>query len=165
MVILFVFVMIALTALACLCVVPWLGSWRVSLLACLWLSISSYGLYGYWGSMSIVKTYYSDSAYALRETHKALRLRLMHLSKAEYALRLRLERVPDAPRLLWQLEELLGQRAMLAGAWREAYAHGQAALLALAKDPVQDPLHAQCQATITQRMMILKPLIEARLSP
>ncbi len=160
MLILFYCVIIVLTGLACLFFVPWIGIGRASLILSLFLCLCSGCLYKLWGSDLDLNHYYAPSAITERQQYAALRARLVNLSKAEYALRVRLERVPDAPRLNWQLEDLLAQRAMLAGTWREAYKHWEKALLALSKDPLMDPLRIQSQKKIEQMMTILKPFMQ-----
>jgi hypothetical protein len=160
MLILFCCLIIVLTGLACLFFVPWIGIGRASLVLSLLLGMCSACLYKLWGSDLDFNQYYAPSAITERQQYVALRARLVDLSKAEYALRVRLERVPDAPRLHWQLEDLLAQRAMLAGTWREAYQHWERALLALSKDSLVDPLRTQSQQKIEQMMSILKPLMQ-----
>ncbi|MBP6104701.1 MAG: hypothetical protein KBD23_00845 [Gammaproteobacteria bacterium] len=165
MLILFYSVIILLTGFACLFFIPWIGAGRASLVLSLFVCLGSYSLYKLWGNDLDFNQYYALSAIRERQQHLALRARLVNLSKAEYALRVRLERVPDAPRLNWQLEDLLAQRAMLAGAWREAYKHWQVALLALSKDPLSDPLRTQSQQKIEQMMTILKPFMQNSPNP
>jgi len=140
--------------------VPWIGIGRASLVLSLLVCLCSGSLYKLWGSDLDLNKYYSPSAITERQQYAALRARLVNLSKAEYALRVRLERAPDAPRLRWQLEDLLAQRAMLAGTWREAYKHWEKALVALSKDPLKDPLGIQSQQKIAQMMAILKPFMQ-----
>ena len=159
MLILFYCVIILLTGLACFFFVPWITG-RTCLVLSLLLFLCSACLYKIWGSDLDLNHYYAPSAITERQQYAALRARLVNLSKAEYALRVRLERVPDAPRLTWQLEDLLAQRAMLAGTWREAYKHWEKALLALSKDPLMDPLRTQSQQKIEQMMTILKPFMQ-----
>ncbi len=131
----------------------------VACLLILLIAISSYSLYKLWGDDALVANYYTSSAIMQRQQNKVLRARLVDLSKAEYALRVRLERVPHAPRLSWQLEDLLAQRAMLAGAWKQAYQHWQAALLDLSRDPLLDKLHKESQQRITTIIKILEPMV------
>lgn len=160
MLILFCCVIIVLTVFACLFFIPWIGTGRVSLVLSLLVFLCSGCLYKLWGSDLDLNNYYAPSAISERQQHRALRVRLVNLSKAEYALRVRLERVPDAPRLSWQLEDLLAQRAMLAGTWREAYKHWEKALVALSQDPLMDPLRTQSQQKIEQMVTILKPFMQ-----
>ena len=159
MLILFCCVIIILTGLACLFFVPWITG-RASLVLSLLVCLCSGCLYKLWGSDLDLNKHYAPSAISERQQYAALRARLVNLSKAEYALRVRLERVPDAPRLRWQLEDLLAQRAMLAGTWREAYKHWEAALLGLSKDPLTDPLRINSQKKIEQMVTILKPFMQ-----
>ncbi len=165
MLILFYCVITALTVFACFFFIPWIGTGRSSLVLSLLVFLCSVCLYKLWGSDLDLNNYYAPSALSERQQHRALRVRLVNLSKAEYALRVRLERAPHAPRLSWQLEDLLAQRAMLAGAWREAYRHWQTALLALAKDPLTDPLRTQSQQKIEQMVTILKPFMQDSPNP
>ncbi len=159
MLILFCCIIIVLTGVACLFFVPWV-TWRVSLVLSLLVFFCSGCLYKLWGSDLDLNHYYAPSTITERQQYAVLRARLLNLSKAEYALRVRLERVTDAPRLTWQLEDLLAQRAMLAGTWREAYKHWEKALVALSKDPLMDPLRMQSQQKIEQMITILKPFMQ-----
>ncbi len=159
MLMLFYGVIIILTSIACFFFMPLTGLSRASVFLSLLLFMSSAALYQFWGSPALLKDYYKPNQIMARQEAHNLRARLLRLSKAEYAIRLRLERVPEAPRLLWQLEDLLAQRAMLAGAWKEAYQHCQEALRFLAKDPLEDTLKKDNQQKMKQIIAVLKPVL------
>lgn len=91
---------------------PWMRSWRLSVFLIFVLSLSSYGLYVYWGSSRYLPHYYSKEEQLYRIKQTDFQLLLAEFRKEEFRLRLRLENNPNDIDAEWRLLDLLAIKAL-----------------------------------------------------
>lgn len=122
---------------------PWIRAWPLSLgLMCVF-SVTSCGLYYYWGSSRHLSHYYSKAEMQYRLKQTDFQVLLAEFRKEEFRLRLRLEQDPKDFDAEWRLLDLLAIKVLQEGNRKLAIQYWEKAL-----DKVPEDLKPQIKEKI-----------------